>query len=56
VGNILKRQKFIDQVIIHHEHPDWGFGLRDSLYTSNAKNDSHDRQVYLLRAQKNFDL
>ena len=56
VGNILKRQKFIDQVIIHHEHPDWGFGSRDSLYTSNAKNDSHDRQVYLIRSQKHFDL
>ena len=56
VGNILKRQKFIDQVIIHHEHPDWGFGSRDSLYTSNAKNDSHDRQVYLTRSKKNFDI
>lgn len=56
VGNILKKQTFIDQVIIHHEHPDWGFGRRDDLYISNAKNDNHDRNVFINRAKINFGL
>jgi hypothetical protein len=56
VGNILKKQTFIDQVIIHHEHPDWGFGGRDDLYISNAKNDNHDRNVFINRAKINFGL
>ena len=56
VGNLLRKQKYFPMVIIKHEHPDWGFGSRDSLYISNVKNDSHDRQVYLTRSKKNFDI
>ena len=56
VGNILKKQTFIDQVIIHHEHPDWGFGRRDDLYISNVKNDNHDRNVFINRSKINFGL
>lgn len=56
IGNMLGKQTFIDQVIIHHEHPDWGFGGRDELYTFNVKNDSHDRNIYIKRSGRNFDL
>jgi hypothetical protein len=56
VGNFLKKQTFIDQIIIHHEHPDWGFGRRDSLYIDNAKNNSHDKNIYMKRLSRNFDL
>jgi hypothetical protein len=32
VGNILKKQTYFDEVIIEHEHPDWGFGNRDGIH------------------------
>jgi hypothetical protein len=56
VGNILKKQTFIDQVIIHHEHPDWGFGGRDHLYSLNSTFNNHDKNIFLTRKSKNFDL
>lgn len=56
IGNILKKQTFIDQVIIHHEHPDWGFGNSDNLYALNIKNDSYDRNNYIQRSNQNFYL
>jgi hypothetical protein len=56
IGNILKKQTFIDQVIIHHEHPDWGFGGSDGLYVTNSKFNGHDMNLFMLRSNKNFDL
>jgi hypothetical protein len=56
VGNILKKQTFIDQVIIHHEHPDWGFGGKDYLYSLNSTFNNHDKNMFLTRKAKNFDL
>jgi hypothetical protein len=56
IGNILKKQTFIDQVIIHHEHPDWGFGGVDGLYVTNSKFNGHDMNLFTLRSNKNFDL
>lgn len=56
VGNILNKQTFIDQVIIHHEHPDWGFGGGDSLYATNAKYNGHDMNLFMMRSNRNFDL
>lgn len=56
VANILNKQTFIDQVIIHHEHPDWGYGGRDVIHKLNMENDRYDMNVFLKRQFKNFDL
>lgn len=56
VGNILKKQIYFDEVIIQHQHPDWGFGNRDMIHTNNSVNESKDRQTYIRRKEKNFEL
>lgn len=56
VGNILKRQKFIDEVIIHHQHPDWGYGGRDNIHTLNNNHDKEDRDTFYKRQKNNFYL
>jgi hypothetical protein len=56
VANKLNKQTFIDQIIIHHEHPDWGYGGRDVIHKLNMENDRYDMNVFLRRQSKNFDL
>lgn len=56
VGNILKKQKFIDEVIIHHQHPDWGYGGRDIIHTLNSNHDKDDRNTFFIRQKNNFGL
>jgi hypothetical protein len=56
VGNILEKQTYFDEVIIQHQHPDWGFGNRDEIHTNNSINESKDRQTYIKRKEKNFYL
>ena len=56
VADILNKQTFYDEVIIHHQHPDWGFGGRDTIHTNNSVNESKDRQTYIKRKEKNFYL
>lgn len=56
VANILKKQTFIDLVIIHHEHPDWGYGGRDMIHNLNVINENYDKNIFLKRKSKNFDL
>lgn len=56
VGNILKKQTFIDKVIIHHEHPDWGYGGRDVIHSLNTQHDRYDRDTFLRRQKINFEL
>jgi hypothetical protein len=56
VGNILKKQTYFDEVIIEHEHPDWGYGKRDNIHQVNSTNESHDRNLFLTRKQNNFYL
>jgi hypothetical protein len=56
VGNILKKQTYFDEVIIEHEHPDWGYGKRDNIHQVNSINESHDRNLFLTRKQNNFYL
>lgn len=56
VGNILKKQTFIDRVIIHHQHPDWGYGSRDKIHTLNSNHDKDDRNTFFRRQKNNFDL
>jgi len=56
VGNILKRQSYIDQVIIRHEHPDWGYGNPDHVHQNNVSDWQHDYDVYNKRLINNFYL
>jgi hypothetical protein len=56
VANILNKQTYFDEVIIKHEHPDWGFGGRDDIHVLNSKHEAHDRMVYTGRKNNNFYL
>ena len=56
VGNLLKKQTYFDEVIIEHEHPDWGYGGRDVIHQINSKNESHDRTLFMNRKENNFYL
>lgn len=56
VANILKKQVFIDRVIIKHEHPDWGFGNRDNIHNLNSSNENHDKSIYIRNKLVNFGL
>jgi hypothetical protein len=50
-----KKMIFIDQIIISHQHPNWGKGVPvDSLYTTNNKYWDADKQNYSKRLSKNF--
>jgi hypothetical protein len=54
VGNILGKQTYFDEVIIQHQHPDWGFGGRDQIHQLNSKNERHDRELFNKRKKLNF--
>lgn len=56
VANILKKQTYIDDVIIRHEHPDYGLAARDEVHSKNFQNENHDKSLYLSRKQINFEL
>ena len=43
VGNLLGKQTYFEQVIIEHEHPDWGYGGRDEIHQNNSKNENQDK-------------
>ena len=56
VANILNKQTYIDQVIIKHEHPDWGYGKNDQIHLSNYKNVNQDKATFDKNKMKNFGL
>lgn len=56
VANILGKQKYFDDVIIRHEHPDWGFGGRDLIHKGNLDNEPFDKTLYISRKKFNFFL
>jgi hypothetical protein len=56
VGNLLGKQTYFDEVIIEHEHPDWGYGSRDVIHQINSNNESYDRNLFLKRKENNFYL
>lgn len=56
VGYKLKRQEYIDKVIIRHEHPDWGFGGADTIHRFNQINFQHDYSVYMKNKKNNFGI
>jgi hypothetical protein len=56
VGYLLDKQIYIPQVIIKHEHPDWGFGGTDNVHRQNQINYKHDLEVYYKHKSNNFGL
>jgi hypothetical protein len=56
VANLLDKQTYIDDVIIKHEHPDWGFGNRDEIHDENFNNVNYDMMVYKNRKSIKFNL
>lgn len=56
VANLLGKQTYFNQIIIHHEHPDVGFGQYDFIHFNNLKYDSIDKDIYLKRKSINFEL
>ena len=56
VANILNKQTYIDEIIIKHEHPDWGFGKRDKIHQENFNNLNFDMTLYNKRKENNFYL
>lgn len=56
VANILKKQTYFNDVIIKHEHPDWGFNQHDNIHKDNLKNNYTDSVIYNKRKLINFGL
>ena len=54
VANLLDKQKYFNEVIIRHEHPDWGYGNTDIIHNLNTKNETHDKELYFSRKVNNF--
>lgn len=56
VADILDKQTYFDEIIIQHQHPDWGYGDRDEIHSLNYNHESHDRSVYNKRKLINFGI
>lgn len=56
VGFRLNKQVYIPQVIIRHEHPDWGFGRGDYVHRQNQINYQHDYAVFQKNKKNNFEI
>jgi hypothetical protein len=52
----LGKQKYFKEIIIRHEHPEWGFGTYDQIHSLNYANDQHDNNVYISNKSNNFYL
>lgn len=56
VGEILGRQKYIDQVIIEHRHYAFGLSEKDDLDNINESYYMADKQTYRERSRINFGI
>lgn len=57
IGNLLGKQKYFDQIIIKHIHPDiFSNVVIDELYERNLKLDAADKAVFEKRKSNAFDL
>lgn len=56
VANILGKQTYFEEVIIKHEHPDWGYGKSDNIHQKNYQDLNHDKSTFEKNKQKNFYL
>ena len=56
VSKILKKFTYFNDVIIEHQHPDWGFGQTDYVHNENLVNFSYDSNLFNNRKNINFNL
>jgi hypothetical protein len=56
VAERLGRQTYFDQVIIHHEHPTYGYGNLDAIHHLNDLNKAPDLHLFLRRRARRFDI
>jgi len=56
VSKILNKVKYFDRVIIEHQHPDWGYGNHDIIHSNNFKNLNFDKNLFVSREKRNFDI
>lgn len=57
VAKAKNKIRFIDHVIIKHQHPQWGEAVKhDSLYEKNNVYWKHDQELYNNRRNTNFPL
>jgi len=56
VAEYLNKQTYFAETIIKHEHPDYGFNMRDEIHILNSKNESEDRKLFETRKKTNFEL
>ena len=56
VGYKLKKQTYLDEVIIKHQHPVWGFGEQDIIHYMNSVNQQHDSTLFEQRKAINFEI
>jgi hypothetical protein len=56
VSSILNKHTYFNEVIIKHEHPDWGYGNRDIIHVKNQNDLSYDMSLYNTRKKINFEL
>jgi hypothetical protein len=56
VGTKLGKQTYFDQVIIRHEHPDYGYGDKDKVHDLNKINKNRDLRLFLKRQASHFGL
>lgn len=58
VAKMMNRYKYVNKNILHHKHPIWGHGVKDSLLerTENPANYAKDHETYIRRKLKNFNL
>jgi hypothetical protein len=56
VARILNKIVYFSDVIIEHQHPDWGYGTRDYAHTENYQNLKHDSDLFEYRKSINFGI
>ena len=56
VANFLGKQKYFNEVIIQHQHPEYGFGNLDIVHVLNFNNNKHDEDLYQSRKRINFGI
>lgn len=52
----LKKEIYINSILIEHNHPAWHKADKDALFERNLKYYNEDRDNYYRRADKNFNL
>lgn len=56
IAHLLGKQTYFYDVIIQHQHPDFGYGDKDIIHDLNISNYDIDKENYYRRKQNNFGL